>query len=116
MLAKKELDIVLVDTPDHWHALPMIAAVESGADVYCQKPTAVDVLESKAMLDAARKHNRVVQIGTQRRSTPHLIEAKQRVIDAGSWATWLTLKSVVIITCAIARPKKTRPIKPHPSI
>jgi predicted dehydrogenase len=83
MLGKKELDIVLVDTPDHWHALPMIAAVESGADVWCQKPTAVDVLESKAMLDAARSHKRVVQIGTQRRSTPHLIEAKQRVIDAG---------------------------------
>lgn len=83
MLAKKDLDIVLVDTPDHWHALPMIAAVESGADVYCQKPTAVDVLESKAMLDAARRTKRVVQIGTQRRSTPHLIEAKQRVIDAG---------------------------------
>ncbi len=83
MLSKKELDIVLVDTPDHWHALPMIAAVESGADVYCQKPTAVDVLESKAMLDAARRNNRVVQIGTQRRSTPHLIEAKQRVIDSG---------------------------------
>lgn len=83
MLGKKELDIVLVDTPDHWHALPMIAAVESGADVYCQKPTAVDVLESKAMLDAARRTKRVVQIGTQRRSTPHLIEAKQRVVDAG---------------------------------
>lgn len=83
MLADKELDIVLVDTPDHWHALPMIAAVEAGADVYCQKPTAVDVLESQAMLDAARKNNCVVQIGTQRRSTPHLIEAKQRVVDEG---------------------------------
>lgn len=83
MLAKKELDIVLVDTPDHWHALPAIAAIESGADVWCQKPTAVDVLESKAILDAARRHKRVVQIGTQRRSTPHLIEAKKRVIDEG---------------------------------
>jgi predicted dehydrogenase len=61
----------------------MIAAVEAGADVYCQKPTGCDVLESKAMLDAARRTNRVVQIGTQRRSTPHLIEAKERVIDAG---------------------------------
>ncbi|MFO1064733.1 MAG: Gfo/Idh/MocA family oxidoreductase [Pirellulales bacterium] len=83
LLSKHELDIVLVDTPDHWHALPMIAAVEAGADVYCQKPTAVDVLESKAMLDAARKHKRVVQIGTQRRSTPHLMDAKRKVIDAG---------------------------------
>ncbi|KAA5543116.1 Gfo/Idh/MocA family oxidoreductase [Roseiconus nitratireducens] len=83
MLAEKDLDIVLVDTPDHWHALPMIAALESGADVWVQKPTGVDVLESKAMLDAARRTNRVVQVGTQRRSTPHLIEAKQRVVDAG---------------------------------
>ncbi len=83
MLAEKDLDIVLVATPDHWHALPMIAAVQSGADVYVQKPTGVDVLESKAMLDAARAHDRVVQVGTQRRSTPHLIEAKQRVVDAG---------------------------------
>ncbi len=83
MLAQKDLDIVLVATPDHWHALPMIAAVEAGADVYCQKPTGVDVLESKAMLDAARRTGRVVQIGTQRRSTPHLIEAKERVVDAG---------------------------------
>ncbi|NNE00623.1 MAG: Gfo/Idh/MocA family oxidoreductase [Pirellulaceae bacterium] len=83
MLAAKDLDIVLVATPDHWHALPMIAAVQSGADVYVQKPTGVDVLESKAMLDAARKTGQVVQVGTQRRSTPHLIEAKQRVVDQG---------------------------------
>jgi len=83
MLKEKDLDICLVHTPDHWHALPMIAAVESGADVYVQKPISVDVAEGKAMLDAARRHNRVVQVGTQRRSTPHLIEAKQKVIDAG---------------------------------
>lgn len=83
LLAAKDLDIVLIATPDHWHALPMIDAVESGADVYVQKPTGVDVLESKAMLDAARKANRVVQVGTQRRSTPHLIEAKEKVVDAG---------------------------------
>ncbi|WP_149496744.1 Gfo/Idh/MocA family protein [Roseiconus lacunae] len=83
MLKANQLDIVLVATPDHWHALPMIAAVNSGADVYVQKPTACDVLESKAMLDAARKTGRVVQVGTQRRSTPHLVEAKNKVVDAG---------------------------------
>ncbi|MEM8666031.1 MAG: Gfo/Idh/MocA family oxidoreductase [Planctomycetota bacterium] len=83
MLAEKDFDIVLIATPDHWHALPMIAAVNAGADVYVQKPTGVDVLESKAMLDAARRTGRVVQVGTQRRSTPHLIEAKERVVDAG---------------------------------
>jgi predicted dehydrogenase len=83
MLGEKDLDIAIVCTPDHWHALPMIAAVNAGADVWVQKPTGVDVLESKAMVDAARKTGRVVQVGTQRRSTPHLIEAKQRVVDAG---------------------------------
>lgn len=87
MLAEKDLDIVLIATPDHWHALPMIAAVEAGADVYVQKPTGVDVLESKAMVDAARRTDRVVQVGTQRRSTPHLMEAKQRVVDAGLLGT-----------------------------
>jgi predicted dehydrogenase len=83
MLAEKDLDIAIICTPDHWPALPMIAAVNAGANVWVQKPTGVDVLESKAMVDAARKTGRVVQVGTQRRSTPHLIEAKQRVVDAG---------------------------------
>ncbi|NNJ27968.1 Gfo/Idh/MocA family protein [Alienimonas chondri] len=83
LLKEKDLDIVFVGTPDHWHALPMIAAVESGAHVYVEKPTSVDVAESRAMIAAARKHNRVVQVGTQRRSTPHLVEAKNRVIDEG---------------------------------
>src|SRR5262245_12785054 len=83
MLKEKDLDVVLVATPDHWHALPMIAAVEAGADVYVQKPISVDVAEGKAMLDAARKHKRVVQVGTQRRSTPHLIEARDKVIKPG---------------------------------
>jgi predicted dehydrogenase len=79
MLKERDLDIVLIATPDHWHALPMIAAVEAGADVYCQKPVSVDVAEGQAMVAAARKHNRVVQIGTQRRSTPHLVEARDIV-------------------------------------
>src|SRR6056297_2262308 len=82
-LAENSHDIVIIGTPDHWHALPMIAAVESGADVYVQKPTGVDTLESKAMLDAARRTGRVVQVGTQRRSTPHLLEAKEKIVDAG---------------------------------
>ena len=83
MLAEKDLDIVLIATPDHWHALPMIAAVEAGADVYVQKPISVDVAEGKAMVDAARRTGRVVQVGTQRRSTPHLIEARDRIIREG---------------------------------
>src|SRR5262245_62111790 len=80
MLRQKDLDIVLIATPDHWHALPMIAAVEAGCDVYVQKPISVDVAEGQAMLAAARRHRKVVQVGTQRRSTPHIVEAKDRIL------------------------------------
>jgi predicted dehydrogenase len=83
MLKEKDLDIVLIATPDHWHALPMIAAVEAGADVYVQKPISVDVVEGHAMVAAARKNKRVVQVGTQRRSTPHLIEARDTIVKEG---------------------------------
>src|SRR5262245_57497052 len=83
MLKEKDLDVVLIATPDHWHALQMIAAAEAGADIYVQKPISVDIAEGQAMLAAARNHNRVVQVGTQRRSTPHLIEARDRVVKEG---------------------------------
>ena len=84
MLANKDLDIVLIATPDHWHALNMIEAVKAGADVYVQKPISVDIREGQAMLQAARQYGRVVQVGTQRRSAPHLIDAKKRFIDTGA--------------------------------
>ena len=83
MLAEKDLDIVLIATPDHWHALPMIEACKAGVDMYLQKPIGVDIVEGQAMLEAARKYKRVVQIGTQRRSTPHLIEARDRILREG---------------------------------
>ncbi len=81
MLREKDLDLVEIATPDHWHALPMIEAVKAGADLYLQKPISVDVVEGQAMLAAARKYKRVVQVGTQRRSTPHLIEARTVVTE-----------------------------------
>lgn len=84
MLRQKDLDICLIATPDHWHALTMIEAAKAGCDMYVQKPISVDIVEGQAMVAAARKYGRVVQIGTQRRSTPHLIEAKQRFIDSGA--------------------------------
>jgi predicted dehydrogenase len=87
LLKEKDLDVCMVETPDHWHAMPMIAACEAGMDVWVQKPISVDVLEGKAMLAAARKHNRVVQVVTQRRSTPHLVEAKKEFIDSGKLGT-----------------------------
>jgi predicted dehydrogenase len=83
MLKEKDLDLVLIATPDHWHALPAIAALEAGADLYLQKPISLDILEGQAILAAARRHQRVVQVGTQRRSTPHLIEARDEFIKSG---------------------------------
>ncbi len=83
LLAENKLDIVLIGTPDHWHALTAIEAMKSGAHVYVQKPISVDVIEGEAMVAAARKYNRVVQVGTQRKSTPHLIDAKKNIVDAG---------------------------------
>ena len=83
MLAENQLDLVLIGTPDHWHALTTIDALKAGAHVYVQKPISVDVMEGEAMVAAARKYNRTVQVGLQRRSTPHLAEAKKNIIDAG---------------------------------
>ena len=83
LLSENKPDLVLIGTPDHWHALQMIDAVKSGSHVYVQKPISVDVLEGEAMVAAARKYNRVVQVGTQRKSTPHLIDAKKNIVEAG---------------------------------
>ncbi|HSJ67229.1 MAG TPA: Gfo/Idh/MocA family oxidoreductase, partial [Anditalea sp.] len=60
MLNKHQLDIVLIGSPDHWHALQTIDALKAGAHVYVQKPTSVDVIEGEAMIAAARKYNKVV--------------------------------------------------------
>jgi predicted dehydrogenase len=87
MLRQRDLDLVLIDTPDHWHALPMIEAARSGVDIWVQKPISVDIVEGQAMLAAARKYKRVVQVGMQRRSTPHLVRARDRVIREGRLGT-----------------------------
>ena len=87
MLKERDLDAVLIVTPDHWHALPTIEAIQAGMDVWVQKPISVDVVEGQAMLAAARKHKKVVQVGMQRRSTPHLINARDRVVREGRLGT-----------------------------
>jgi predicted dehydrogenase len=111
MLAGKDLDIVLVCTPDHWHALPAIAAMEAGADVYLQKPISVDVIEGEALVAAARKLGRVVQVGTQRKSTPHLIDAKQNVVEAGLLGN---IRHVEICCYYHMRANGDPPVKPVP--
>ncbi|WP_092982576.1 Gfo/Idh/MocA family protein [Robiginitalea myxolifaciens] len=87
MLDTHEFDIVLIGTPDHWHALTAIHAMERGANLYLQKPISVDVLEGEAILSTARKLGRKVQIGTQRRSTPHLVEAREKIVRQGLLGT-----------------------------
>ena len=100
MLKEKDLDLVEIATPDHWHALPMIEAVKAGADLYLQKPISVDIVEGQAMLAAARKYQRVVQVGMQRRSTPHLIEARNLVQEGKLGA----IGHVEIYSYGLARP------------
>ncbi len=69
LLDRKDIDAVIVATPDHWHAIQAIMACESGKDVYVEKPLAIAVREGRRIVDAARRTNRVVQVGTQRRSS-----------------------------------------------
>ena len=71
LLEQKDIDAVIIGTPDHWHAIPFIAACEAGKDIYCEKPISHSFVEAKAMLSAARHFQRVVQVGTWQRSIKH---------------------------------------------
>src|SRR5947207_13812257 len=65
LLERKDVDVVIVATPDHWHALMAVEACQSGKDVYVEKPPATSVRESRLMVDAARRNGRVMQVGIQ---------------------------------------------------
>jgi predicted dehydrogenase len=71
----KNIDAVVVATPDHWHALPTIAACQAGKDVYVEKPCSHNIWEGRKMVEAARKYNRIVQVGMQNRSAPYIHNA-----------------------------------------
>ncbi|MDB5261158.1 MAG: gfo/Idh/MocA family oxidoreductase [Adhaeribacter sp.] len=77
LLAKEKPEIVIVATPDHWHPLITIAAVQQGAHVYVEKPIGHTINEGKAMVKAARANNRMVQVGTHRRVSPHNISGME---------------------------------------
>ncbi len=79
VLDRKDVDIVLIATPDHWHALPTVLACQAGKDIYVEKPLAKTIDEGHAMLEASKKHNRIVQMGSQWRSCKHIIEAAEMV-------------------------------------
>jgi predicted dehydrogenase len=79
LLDQRDLDAVVVCTPDHWHALQTIHACQAEKDVYVEKPLALCVAEGRAMVQAARKHNRVTQVGLHRRSAAFCKEAAELV-------------------------------------
>jgi predicted dehydrogenase len=69
LLARKDIDAVVIATPDHWHAIPVLEACRAGKDIYCEKPLSLTIHEAKAMIDAVRKYKRVFQTGSQQRSS-----------------------------------------------
>jgi predicted dehydrogenase len=79
ILDRKDIDAVVISTPDHWHALQTIHACEAGKDVYVEKPLSLCVVEGRKMVEAARKHNRVTQVGIHRRSSAFCKEAAEIV-------------------------------------
>lgn len=95
LIERKDIDAVVISTPDHWHALPFIAACEAGKDVFCEKPVSHNLVEAKTMAAAARRFNRVVQVANWQRSVPHFQQAVEfiragklgRVQVCRAWAT-----------------------------
>ena len=79
LLEMKDIDAVVISTPDHWHALQTIHACEAGKDVYVEKPLSLCVAEGRRMVRAAGRYNRVTQVGLNRRSTPSCLEAATRI-------------------------------------
>lgn len=98
VIERKDIDAVIVGTPDHWHALPTIYACQEGKDVYVEKPLATSIEEGRAMVNAARTHGRIVQVGTQQRSAQHFADAvafvqsgqlgKIRLVRAWAYIDW----------------------------
>ncbi len=92
ILDDKSIDAVVIGTPDHWHALMTVLACQAGKDVYVEKPTSVAIAEGRAMVQAARKYNRIVQVGTQQRSQPHFQQAAE-IVKSGA------LGDVTLVRC-----------------
>jgi predicted dehydrogenase len=82
LLDRDDVDAVLIATPDHWHAIPTVLACQAKKDVYVEKPLGHNVHEGRAMVRAAREHDRVVQTGTQQRSAPHF-ETVREIVQSG---------------------------------
>src|SRR5262245_26344483 len=79
LIARQDVDVIVVSTPDHWHAIPVIAAAKAKKDVYCQKPLSLTIAEGRAMSDAVKKYERVFQTGSQQRSDSNFRRACELV-------------------------------------
>ncbi len=79
VLDRKDIDLVCIVTPDHWHAIPVIEACKAKKDIYCEKPLSLTIHEAKLMIDAVRKHKRVFQTGSQQRSSREFLKACEYV-------------------------------------
>ncbi|MDP6443376.1 MAG: Gfo/Idh/MocA family oxidoreductase [Pirellulaceae bacterium] len=83
LLDRSDIDAVVIGSPDHWHVPMTIAACEAGKDVYVEKPLTHDLGEGEAVIAAQNKHKRIVQVGTQQRNMPHLLEARE-ILQSGA--------------------------------
>jgi predicted dehydrogenase len=83
LLEQKDIDVVQVTTPDHWHAICAIDALNAGKDVYCEKPLTLKMEEGPNIVKAARVNERICQVGMQQRSGKHYLQAKAEYIDSG---------------------------------
>lgn len=83
ILDRNDIDVVFIATPEHWHAIQTISACEAGKDVYVEKPLALTVREGRRMVSAARRHNRIVQVGLQRRASP-IYEELHQLMKSGA--------------------------------
>lgn len=79
LLDRKDIDAVVIASPDHWHAVMSVKAAEAGKDIYCEKPLALTIKEGRAMVNAARKHNRVFQTGSMQRSWPEFRQTAELI-------------------------------------
>ena len=106
VIDNKDVDVVIIGTPDHWHCLPTVWACQAGKDVYVEKPLSNTIEECNLMEKAARKYNRIVQVGHWQRSDPHWDEAAN-FLKAGNIGRIRTVK-----VWAYQDGKPTLPVKP----
>jgi predicted dehydrogenase len=111
VLDDKEIDGVIIATPDHWHVLIMIPACQAGKDIYVEKPLSQTIREGQLMRDAARKYKRVVQVGTHRRSVEHFRTAAEYVAS-GKLGKLCSIKAWC---CQVRESIGTPPDRPAPA-